>query len=104
MSKVKSKIEDAPRLEDIGNLFSPSSTNSPSPIAKVSMKLPFFWPDAAEVWIAQADTQFTISNISVSKMKFYHAVAVLAQEVASQILDLIRAPPPKILTRFLENS
>ena len=24
---------------------------------------------------------------------FYHAVAVLPQEVASQILDLIRAPP-----------
>ena len=32
--------------------------------------------------------------ISVSKTKFYHAVAVLPQEVVSQILDLIRAPPP----------
>ena len=32
-------------------------------------------------------------NISSSKTKFYHVVAVLPQEVASQILDLIRAPP-----------
>ena len=57
------------------------------------MKLPAFWPDAAEVWFAQADTQFAIQNISVSKTKFYHVVMVLPQEVASQILDLIRAPP-----------
>ena len=34
-----------------------------------------------------------IRNVTVSKTKFYHAVAVLPQEVASQILDLIRAPP-----------
>ena len=57
------------------------------------MKLPTFRPDAAEVWFAQTDAQFAIRNISSSKTKFYHAVAVLPQEVASQILDLIRAPP-----------
>ena len=57
------------------------------------MKLPVFWPDAAEVWFAQAGTQFAIRNVTVSKTKFYHAVAVLPQEVALQILDLIHAPP-----------
>ena len=57
------------------------------------MKLPTFWPDAAEVWFAQADAQFAIRNVRISKTKFYHGVAVLPQEVASQILDLIRAPP-----------
>ena len=30
---------------------------------------------------------------SLKGTKFYHAVTVLSQEVASQILDLIRAPP-----------
>ena len=34
-----------------------------------------------------------IRNVTISNTKFYHAVAVLPQEVASQILDLIRAPP-----------
>ena len=58
------------------------------------MKLPVFWPDAAEVWFAQGGAQFSIRNVTVSKTKFYHAVAVLPQEVASQILDLIHAPPP----------
>ena len=57
------------------------------------MKLPTFWPDMAEVWFAQTDAQFAIWNVTVSKTKFYHAVAVLPQEVASQILDLIRTPP-----------
>ena len=93
MSKEKTEISNAPGLEDIGNLFPPSSSVSSSPIANVYMKLPAFWPDAAEVWLAQADTQFAIRSISVSKTKFVHAVAVLSQEVASQILDLIRAPP-----------
>ena len=45
------KVEDAPRLEEIGNLFLRST-----PVANtISMKLPAFWPDAAEVWFAQAD-------------------------------------------------
>ena len=57
------------------------------------LKLPTFWPDSAEVWFAQTDAQFDIRNISSSRSKFYHAVAALPQEVASQILDLIRAPP-----------
>ena len=43
------------------------------------------------VWASRC-TQFAIKTISVSKTKFYHAVTSLPQDVASQILDLIRAP------------
>ena len=57
------------------------------------LKLPVFWPDAAEVWFAQADSHFAIRAVSVSKTKFYHAAASLPQDVAAHILDLIRAPP-----------
>ena len=89
--KIERDIEDAPGTEEIGNLFPPSASSSM--IAKVLMKLPAFWPDAAEVWFAQADDQFAILSISVSKTNFYHAVAVLPQEVASWILDLICASP-----------
>ena len=75
--------------EKISNLF-PSST----PVANsFSIKLPVFWPDPAEVWFAQAEAQFTIRYVTVSKTKFYQVVAVLPQEVASQILDLICTPP-----------
>ena len=61
--------------------------------ANVALKLPVFWPKAAEVWFAQADAQFAINVISVSKTKFYHVVASLPQDVAAQILDLICTPP-----------
>ena len=83
-------MDEAPIMGDTKALFPPSPDAVPV-AANVSMKLPTFWPDAAEVWFAQADAQFAIRNLIVSK--FYHAVAVLPQEVASQILDLIRAPP-----------
>ena len=53
MSKAKHDIKDAPGFEEIESMV-PLSTPS-SPVAnKVSMKLPAFWPDTAEVWFAQA--------------------------------------------------
>ena len=85
-------IEDAPGLGDTEALFPPSPDAVPV-AANVSLKLPTFWPDAAKVWFAQADAQFAIRNVTISNTKFNHAVAVLPQDVASQILDLIRAPP-----------
>ena len=57
------------------------------------MKFLAFWPDAAKVWFAQAEAQFAIKNMMVFKTKFYHAVAILPQEVDAQLLDLIRTPP-----------
>ena len=63
------------------------------PVANsVVMKLPVFWPNASEIWFAQAEAQLAIKTVTVSKTKFYHTVANLPQDVAAQILDLIRAP------------
>ena len=99
------EISEPPGLEDISNLFPPSDPASPSPVANVSMKLLTFWPDAAEVWFAQADAQSPIQNVSVSMTKFYQSVTVLPQKGASQILDLICAPPAgnpyEVLGEFL---
>ena len=96
-SKKKSAdpaVDDAPVLGTDDALF-PAPADAVPVVASsaVHMKLPTFWPDAAEVWFVQADAQFAIRSISSSKEKFYHAVAVWPQEVASQILDLIGAPP-----------
>ena len=41
----------------------------------------------------QADAQFTVKHVTVFKNKFYPVLAILLQEVASQLLDLIRTPP-----------
>ena len=87
-------VVDAPVLKTDDALFPAPADAVPEVASSAAhLKLPTFWPDAAEVWFAQTDAQFAIRNISSSKTKFYHAVAVLPQEVASQILDLIRAPP-----------
>ena len=73
------------------------------PVASnVALKLPVFLPKAAEVWFAQTDAQFAIKSITVSKTKFYHAVASLPQDVPAQILDLIRAPPAGDLYEVLK--
>ena len=92
MSEAEQDIKDAPELVEIESLFPPSTPSTPV-ANNVLMKLPAFLPDAAEVWFAQADAQFGIPSITVSKTKLYHKMAVLTQEVASQILDLHRAPP-----------
>ena len=55
MSKKSDEVIEPPGLEEISNLFPPSAPASPSPVANVLMTLPAFWPDAAEVWFAQAD-------------------------------------------------
>ena len=64
----------------------------PSELA-VALKLPPFWPESAEVWFALAEAQFNIKGISNSTTKFYHCVATMSQDGASQMLDLIRDPP-----------
>ena len=52
--------------------FPPTSASDAVPLAAiVSMKLPVFWPETAEVWFAQVDAQFAIRNVTVGKTKFY---------------------------------
>ena len=86
------KVDENPELVGAADTISPPSPSVPIP-ANVALKLTVFWPIAAEVWFGQADAQFAIKTITVSKAKFYHTVASLPQDVAAQILDLIRAPP-----------
>ena len=87
-------VVDAPVQKTDDVLFSTPADAVPEDSRSSShLKLPTFWPDAAEVWFAQTNAQFAIRNISSSKSKFYDAVAALPQEVASQILDLIHTPP-----------
>ena len=87
------KVDETPELVGVSN---PDLLPTPPVLvvaANVALKLPLFWPEAAEVWFAQADAKFAIKSITVSKTKFYNAMASLPQDVAAQILDLIRAPP-----------
>ena len=64
-------IVESPGLGDIEAFFPPTSTSDAVPLAaNVSMKLPVFWPDAAEVWFSQADAQFVIRNVTTARLSF----------------------------------
>ena len=75
------KSKDAPRHMDEADFLPPTVPGANNG----AMKLLAFWPDLAEVWFTQADTQFVIKAVTVSKTKFYQAVAFLPQEVAVQL-------------------
>lgn len=62
-------------------------------VSAVAVKLPPFWPDLPETWFAQAESQFHIKGVTSSLTKFHYCVAALPQDIASQLLDLIRNPP-----------
>ena len=55
------KVDENPELVGAADTISPPSPSVPI-AANVALKLPVFWPNAAELWFAQADVQFTIKN------------------------------------------
>jgi len=75
-------------------------------LTRVSVKLPTFWTDSPEVWFLQAEAQFGIKRVTTSLTKFHHCVAVLPQDVAIRLIDLILKPTSDpyatLRTRFIQ--
>lgn len=66
----------------------------PAVVHAVTVKLPIFWPESADVWFLQAEAQFETKSITASKTKYQYCVAALSKDDAKQILDVLRAPGP----------
>ena len=62
-------------------------------IAAISPKLTEFWPQAANVWLAQAEAQFRLAKVTVSQTKFDLAVQRLDRDTALHFQDVLLAPP-----------
>lgn len=60
---------------------------------RVGVKTPKFNPDDPELWFAQLEGQFVLSNISADATKFYYVLAQLEPQHASEIRDLVVTPP-----------
>ena len=58
-------------------------------VSSVALKLYPFWLKATKVF----SSQFCIKKVSVEFTLFYHCVDVFPQNIATQVLDLICAPP-----------
>ena len=56
----------------------------------VSLKLPTFSICQPEVWLAQAEAQFSLRGIIADDTKYFYVLAALDQQ---RLLDLISRPP-----------
>ena len=74
----------------------------------VSIKLPPFWPQRAQVWFVQAEAQFAIKGITADLTKYSDVTASLDQDSATRALDILTNPPDTnkyqtLKTRLLDN-
>lgn len=80
--------------ERVGERVEKPLTPSSQPLAveRVSTKLPNFWEEVPEVWFAQAEAEFEISNITRERTQYSYLVAALSKEVLAKVLDIVKNP------------
>ncbi|KAH6924470.1 hypothetical protein HPB50_018558 [Hyalomma asiaticum] len=62
-------------------------------ISAVDIRLPPFWTADPQLWFLQVEPQFTARRITAELTKYHHVVASLPPAIASEIRDLLVAPP-----------
>lgn len=50
-------------------------------VNRVAVKVPPFWPDHAEIWLAQVEAQFAVAGITSDTSKFNTVVAAIDSNV-----------------------
>lgn len=68
----------------------------PPLVQRIAVRLPAFWFDKPAVWFAQAEAQFALSNIRAELTKYYHVISNLDVRAASEVEDIINAPPAEL--------
>ena len=58
-----------------------------------SLRLPQFWAENTEAWVAIAETRFRIKRVDDQQEMFDHVVIALPKESLRTVLDLITDPP-----------
>ncbi|KAH6924725.1 hypothetical protein HPB50_022753 [Hyalomma asiaticum] len=69
------------------------TTSDALAISAVDIRLPPFWTADPQLWFLQVESQFTARRITAELTKYHHVVASLPPAIASEIRDLLVAPP-----------
>lgn len=62
-------------------------------VCKVGVRISPFWPQEPALWFSQIEAQFVLAGITNDTTKFYHVIAQLDQQYASEVRDIITSPP-----------
>lgn len=73
-------------------------------IYRVGMKVPPFQADEPELWFAQLEGQFNLSNISQDSTQYYYILAHLDPCYATHFKDVIRSPPKSKFVSFVRQT
>ncbi|XP_073949238.1 uncharacterized protein [Choristoneura fumiferana] len=76
-----------------GDQTSVRVSTDPSEICRVSVRIPPFWPEEPEIWFAQIEGQFSLSNITSDTTKFNYVISNLDQQFCKEVKDIIISPP-----------
>lgn len=73
-----------------------SATNSkpiPMDVARVSIRVPPFWPAKPSLWFEQLEAQFAINGITGDSTRYYYVIGNLEAKYVNEIEDLLINPP-----------
>jgi len=64
--------------------------------AKISVRVPPFWPEEPELWFAQLEGQFAICKITDDEAKYAYVLSRIEPKQAREIKDVITHPPAQL--------
>lgn len=64
-----------------------------SELFRVGIRVPPFWPEEPEIWFAQVEGQFAVSNITSDVTKFNYVIGQLDHQYSKEVKDIIINPP-----------
>lgn len=74
-------------------MTSTSTIDAPPTVSSVDGKLPPFWTADPALWFVQVESQFAARRITADLTKYHYVVSSLPPAIASEIRDLLFAPP-----------
>lgn len=73
-------------------------------VSRIAVKPPPFWRQNPVLWFAQLESQFVLANVVADETKYSYVVAALNEEMATEVQDILAAPPATERYTALKNA